>query len=369
MASFSKKETSIVKGIAILMLIGYHCFSSVKRLYGYPVSFGIIPQNIAIYIFESMNICVGMFAFLSTFGLTRIYSKMEYRKKDGEFITKRLIKLLAVFIIPYIICVSITLLYTKHNPYGKGIDFICNMICDLFGLAGFLGTPLMVGTWWYMSFAILIIILTPITIKIYEKYGLYVFVPYLIPILLNPNFFSANCLSNMTRWLLTIPIGVIFAQENVLENLKNKKIVNKKILNKIIKFIIMTIILILLIRFRTTEWSEKYFFYVISSVLPVYFIYYLYEFIVNIPIAKSIFSFIGKHSGNIFLVHTFIRSIWLKDFTYSLSNPILIFGFVFLISLMISLLIELLKKLIKYNNLVNYIIENINKTYNKNIKT
>ena len=89
MENFNKKDTSIVKGIAILMLIGYHCFSSVKRLCGYPVDFGIIPQNIAIYIFESMNICVGMFAFLSVFGITKIFGNVENRKKNTrEFVNK-----------------------------------------------------------------------------------------------------------------------------------------------------------------------------------------------------------------------------------------------------------------------------------------
>ena len=366
MENFNKKDTSIVKGIAILMLIGYHCFSSVKRLCGYPVDFGIIPQNIAIYIFESMNICVGMFAFLSVFGITKIFGNVENRKKNTrEFILKRLIKLLASFAIPYIICVSITLLFTDYNPYGKGMDFFFNMICDMLGLGGILGTPLMVGTWWYMSLAILIILLTPLTIRIYEEYGLYIFIPYLIPILFNPNFYSDSSLSNMTRWLLIIPIGVVFAKENIFEKLKNKKISRNTYLNKIIKFIILTIVLVLFIKFRTTTWTQKYIFYIISSVLPVYFIYYLYEFLVDIPIFSSIMDFIGKNSANIFYVHTFIRYIWFKDFTYSLINPILILGFVFITSLIISILIEIIKKIFKYDKGMNFIIKKLTESCNK----
>ena len=358
MEKFSKRDTSIIKGIAILMLIGYHCFSTAKRLYGYPVDFGIIPQKIAFYIFESMNICVGMFVFLSVFGLTRIFSNTEYSiENTRDFIIKRIIKILSVFIIPYVICVSITLIFTDQNPYGNGINFFLNMICDMFGLAGILGTPLMVGTWWYMSFAILIIILTPIAIRIYEKYGLYVFLPFLIPILFIPNFFSAESLSNMTRWLLVVPIGVVFAKGNILEKLKNKKILNNNVLSKIIKFIGMTILLFVLIKLRTTEWVEKYAFYIISSVLPVYFVYYLYEFFIKIPILNTILYFIGKNSANIFFTHTFIRTLWLKDFTYSLINPLLIFGFVFITSLIISLIIELIKKIIKYDKMVNSITD------------
>ena len=366
MKNFSKRDTSIIKGIAILMLIGYHCFSSVKRLYGYPVDFGIIPQNIAIYIFESMNICVGMFAFLSVYGLTKIFGNVEYSKKNTrEFIIKRLIKLLASFAIPFIICVSITLIFTDNNPYGKGINFFLNMICDMLGLSGILGTPLMVGTWWYMSFAILIILLTPLTIKIYEQYGLYIFIPYLIPILFNPNFYSDSSLSNMTRWLLIIPIGVIFAKENILERLKNKKISKNTYLNKIIKFIVLTIVLIILIKFRTTVWAKKYFFYIISSVLPAYFIYYIYEFLVDIPILNSVIEFIGKNSANIFFVHTFIRLVWFKDFTYSLINPILILGFVFGASLIISILIDMIKKIIKYEKGIDFIIKKLTGYCNK----
>ena len=339
------------------MLIGYHCFSSVQRLYGYPVNFGIIPQKTAIYIFESMNICVGMFAFLSVYGLTKIFTKTENSIESTRmFIIKRLIKLFSIFIIPYIMCTSITLIFTDHNPYGKGINFIFNMVSDMLGLAGILGTPLMVGTWWYMSFAIILIIITPITIKLYDKYGWYIFLPFLFPVVFRPNFFSATSLTNMTRWLLTIPIGVIFAKENIFERLKNVVIIKNNIFIKIIKFLIMTLVLIVLIKFRTTEWSKEYVFYIISSVLPVFFICYLYEFIVNIPFLKDILNFLGKHSANIFFTHTFIRSIWLKEFTYSLINPIKIYGVVLILSIIISLAIELIKKLIRYEKIINFIV-------------
>ena len=72
---FSKKDTSILKGIAILMLIGYHCFSSIDRLYGHEVVFSLFSKERSFFIFESMNVCVGIFAFLSAFGLTRLIQK------------------------------------------------------------------------------------------------------------------------------------------------------------------------------------------------------------------------------------------------------------------------------------------------------
>ena len=58
----------------------------------------------------------------------------------------------------------------------------------------------------------------------------------------------------------------------------------------------------------------------------------------------TFFAFLGKHSMNVYLIHTFIFLYFFHDFTYSLENPLLIFLFVLLTSLGVSYLFELLKK-------------------------
>ncbi len=359
--NFSKNDTLTVKGVAIIFLIFYHCLSSVDRLCGYEVSFGLMPQKTAMFIFETMNICVGMFAFLSSYGLTKSimlkYKTLHLDKHStSDFLVKRTVSLLGSFLIPYLACIIPTLIFTNYNPYGTDISFVFNLIADMFGVAGIIGSKMMIGTWWYMGFALVIIFLIPLTVRLYERFGIFCAVPYLlIPVLLQPNFFSESGLENMTRWLLTIPMGVIFADLKILERLKEASPVKNKTVGKIIKFVILTVILVVLVIFRRTDWCEKYFFYVISSVLPVYFIYYLYEFVCGIPVVKTVLGFLGKHSSNIFFMHTFVRYVWLKDITYSLGNWGLIFLFVLAVSLGLSFAVMLVQWLVRWNKLTKFV--------------
>lgn len=59
-------------------------------------------------------------------------------------------------------------------------------------------------------------------------------------------------------------------------------------------------------------------------------------------------SFLGKHSMNIFLFHTFIYYYWFKDFIYYTRNPLLIFMILLSVCLVISMGIEYLKKVLHF---------------------
>lgn len=72
-------------------------------------------------------------------------------------------------------------------------------------------------------------------------------------------------------------------------------------------------------------------------------------------IIKDIFSFLGKHSMNIFLFHTFIFLYWLKDFIYYTRNPIIIFVSLLIPCLIISIAIEKIKAVIGFNKMNMYI--------------
>ena len=67
---FTKENTLAVKGIAIFFLLTYHCLSSSERLHGAMVSFFPLSQDDAMLIARCMETCVGLFAFLSVYGLT-----------------------------------------------------------------------------------------------------------------------------------------------------------------------------------------------------------------------------------------------------------------------------------------------------------
>lgn len=66
------------------------------------------------------------------------------------------------------------------------------------------------------------------------------------------------------------------------------------------------------------------------------------------PVSK-VLSFIGKHSMNIFLFHTFIFGLWFSSFIYSTRNPLIIFMLLLVICVLISVVIEMIKKIVGFN--------------------
>ncbi|MGN0536371.1 MAG: hypothetical protein ACI4M3_00145 [Acutalibacteraceae bacterium] len=62
--------------------------------------------------------------------------------------------------------------------------------------------------------------------------------------------------------------------------------------------------------------------------------------------------FFEKHLSNIFFMHTFIRAVWFKDFTYELKYAALIFAFMIAFSLVLSFAVMGIKKLIHCDKIV-----------------
>ena len=103
-----------------------------------------------------------------------------------------------------------------------------------------------------------------------------------------------------------------------------------------------------------------------DGLIPMIFIGYCYEFILPIKYVTNILQFLGKHSMNIFLTHTFIRYYYFKDFTYSFKYSILIVLVLLGISIIVSMVIELLKKAIKYNEFIEFLKQKVDRKIDKN---
>lgn len=70
--------------------------------------------------------------------------------------------------------------------------------------------------------------------------------------------------------------------------------------------------------------------------------------------------FLGRHSMNIFLFHTFIYLYYFHDAIYYTRNPLLIFLTLLFSCLVISVSMEYLNGFIKYDIFVSWIIAKIN---------
>lgn len=359
--NFKKNDTLVVKGFAIIFLLCYHCFGLESSFAGKEVIFSPLSKDVAMYIADSMNVCVGMFAILSVYGMTiSLKLKSSSFELDPEkkvtFAVKRYLSLLSGFLIPFLVCQIVTFALMDDyfiKIYGTNlVQQICNVLLDLFGLSMFFGTPILVGTWWYVGLTVLFIAVLPIFIDLYKKYSLLI-----IPVWAFVILFSVTEVTNMNRWLLVIPIGIWLADKDCFYRLRQWKAdkwyaVWGKRLAAILLFVLLAYI-------RKHPWGFQYMRLIVNCLTPVVMIYIIYEFLYKWKRVQSVFAFLGKHSGNIFYIHTFIRWIWFKDLTYSFRYAALIFLFLFGTSLLASMVIELFKKVTRYNKAVGWLLKKV----------
>ena len=356
---FTKADTAAVKGIAIIFLILYHGFSIKSRLYGYPVSFWPLSEAKAMAACRVMVQCVGIFAFLSVYGLTLSmkaqYHEYEFTGHEATlFVLKRYVKLVLSFTLPFLFCMGVTYL-THTSRYSDGFPInLINAGMDFLGLGHLFGTQMQINTWWYLSLEILLIFFMPFLVRFYKRYGwLMVFMFLLI------GSFMLEKHVHLTKYLLVAPLAVCFADQNVLERLREFHIVKNAVLNKLLKFILSTGALYVLCKMFNTQWGIDHFEFALNGVIPVLIVYWSYEFVIGIPGIRQILQFIGKHSANIFYIHTFIRAVWLRDPTYSLGHAAVIWLFILVVSLALSILLGVVQKIIRFDKFSAWISNSI----------
>lgn len=207
--TFSKKDSLAIKGIAILMMLMHHNFMSIPYFQKYSVSFAPFSQTSVVQLAIFCKICVGIFVFISGYGLTLSLKKINsnyklYIYEIDKYIINRLISLLSgywfIVISSNIICQLINgRTYTIY--FSEGIKRgIISLVINFFGLSELCGLDQLNGTWWYMSFVVLIVFLVPIAIILYKKIGIFIslFLCILIPRVLK----ITN--NNMTNWVLAV---------------------------------------------------------------------------------------------------------------------------------------------------------------------
>ena len=361
---FTLNDTLICKGIAILMMIFHHMYLAPERYEGATLDFSPFAESDVNTFANFFKICVGIYVFLSAYGLTCSYKK--WNGGDSRFVAYRYFRMMMEFFFIYVLSIITSLFVNSswniENVYGKGGMFAAawKMLIDALGIAELFGTPTFNATWWYMSLAIVIIILIPLLNKLYDKCGA-------ILILAASALIPAACGINvvpLTRWLLCIALGIVFARTDALCTIKTgyRKL---PVFAKITAFIGSCAVLFIFYKLRQGVLKGD-FVEIWDSVIPVMVIIFAFLFIDNIPGISHTFKFLGTYSTIIFLTHTLIRGYWFKNLALLTENPWLNYVIFVFISLAVAIIIKLIIKLCRYNKLEELILRKIAEP--KNIK-
>ncbi len=356
---FDKVAAQKLKGIAIILMLQHHNFR-VKSLYdAYTVSFFPFHEDYIVKISLFFKICVSIFAFITGYGLYHSYNNKK--ETDEKWVIKRYIKTFSgywfIFVNACIICQLINNRTSNFYMKKGTLLGIISIITDFFGLNNLLGLKQLNGSWWYMSCAIVFIVILPFIIKVKKCVGGYLL---LLLTVIIPRIFQIPWISDNVcmPYIFVYILGMVAAEYKWIDRIINYKVIKNNLSNKVIKFIleVITIIIGIKLYFRVpsdTFWEIKY------GIIPFFVVIWCIEFIINIPLVSSILKLLGKHSMNIFLIHTFIRAIYLSDFIYSFYHFILITGVLLLVSLGSSILIEKIKEIIKYNFTIEKLLKKI----------
>lgn len=357
---FTKNNTLAIKGLAIFLLVAYHCLSSEQRLFGASINFWPLSQTTAMRIFLCMETCVGLFVFLSVYGMTlsvkKQYMNFEFTPHEGMvFTVKRYVHLVFTFLLPYIFCAGVTSYLGMSRYRGGTYEKMIARLADILCVGNIFRIGKLIETWWYLSLEVVLIVFLPVMIKLYKKCGWLLVVMCLLP----GSFVFLEGDERMIKYLLLFPLAICFADNHVLERLKAFCIVKSFWLNKILKFVILTVITLLTYKIFLAEWGLTHFKLLLNGILPILVIWWAYEFLICIPGISHVLEFFGKHSADIFYVHTFIRAMWLKKMTYSFEYAWQVWLFVLMVSLGISLFLDGIRKLTHYNQITGKFVKRI----------
>lgn len=362
---FTKEHTMQMKGIAIIILLFHHCFLNTQRWatvpyeklattkgWGYyPISFAPFSSHTIQYLASFSKICVAMFVFMTGYGMWVSYESQKKKTTMSNYIKKRMVTLMTGFLIIFVVTEVLAIPTGRFiEVYGHDFRSVVYMIIDALGLAKLLGTPLFCLTWWYMSLAIVLIMIFPFVHSIMEKYQWVVVVASIIV----PRACGFGQSTDLFRYLLAYTLGMYFAQHDLLARIK-EKFMKQNVAGKLLSLIVSLIGLAVIIKCRQNAWIGWKYLDFWDGFAAMYMIVISYIYILNGKWIVKGLGFLGKHSMNIFLIHSFYRDVFFHEFTYSFYYAWLDYIVLMAISLVTSIVLEWFKKLIRYEKFIDWV--------------
>lgn len=338
--SLSLKDTNILKGVALMMLLWHHLFYTRNGMY---TELCVGKYELAEMFARICKLCVAIFVMLSGYGLTVQAEKNGGINSIGSFYRHRFSKLFVNYWFIWLLFVPVgVLVFDRGFEEVYQTNIIPKFVADVLGLAfafNFYGYN---ATWWFMSCIIVLYLGYPFLYKAVKNYPIYtllgsVSVAIAVPAV-GQHFGFLN--STILMYLPAFVLGILMKICPIYIEREKEK--HSRVLQAVLLLLFLTL------------WVEHLYVkanIVFDAVITLSMIM-LYKSVELPTFVEKTLEFLGKHSMNIFLFHTFIFSHWLKDFIYSPKNPLLIFLLLLALCLIISVAIEWLKKIIKIDSLI-----------------
>ena len=339
---FTKNDSQALKGIAIILMVFHHCFFKKSRFVGFGVSFFPFSEDLVVQAALLSKICVSIFAFISGYGL--YLSRKSSALSSGKWIFIQYVKTFFGYWVVWVICAGTSQLLSGRlieNFFSNGKwDGLINVIIDFLGLSNLFSAHTLLDTWWYMSAAFIFIVLTPFFVKRNDDLIWFLLMEIIFLRFIHGTngegvFTGVN---SAYPFLTPFLFGMLFAKYRLFDKMGG-------FLTKKKRFFIE--VLLMLVCFRAYGGINiAYYWELAWGLIPLVFILFFTEFVIPLPIVKECLVFLGFHSLNIYLLHNFLRQIYLTYFVYAWKHFLIIVFALLLMSVMLSYVVEGVKKLI-----------------------
>lgn len=343
----TKEESLMAKGVAIVFMLFHHLYFSADIVSSYAggasVSFTPFDSSLVYVVCQSFKVCVAIFVFISAYGISA-QETLDFGGSVSGRAVRRLIKLLFNFwivfvfaqLIGYLLGTHTTSLVYFQDGFLRGFFYL---IVDACGLASVFGTPSFNVTWWYMSYAILLIFFVPLLVKIHQVIG-------------GASLFALSILFCLMLgqdlslpfwwWLPTAALGVWCSRARLYSRLCSIELPGK-----VLVACGFPLMMLLLLVFRV----KLGYFFLIDAVFALVVCIWVCQ-LSDIGLISFMLKRLGIHSMNIFLIHSFIFKYFFSGVIYSFRHFILIFLALLVSSYTCSWLIEKFKSAIHYSEIV-----------------
>ncbi len=316
MDKFTKHDTGIIKGLAVLMLVCHHLGMGILQP---PLDWA--NDSLLVIIATLCKVCVAIFVVLSGYGINESYKR--YNGSDSSFVATHLIKLMKQYWFIFIIFVPLGFL-CGENPfdvYGRNLIGFAYFILDFLGLKALFNTSTMNQTWWYMETVIVLYAAFPILRKLCRHIPVFVLAAAFVPLVIY-SYFCDGSYDNCREifWIFPFLVGIILSQNDVLNRFSavlSRKYTSVCLLC-ILTFIIMTAV-------------RSYFGVIADTFYAISIIAFAKATVCRIKYVNSFFGYMGYHSANIFMMHSFLYCYYvpIKQLLFVVNNGI--FNYIVLI--------------------------------------
>ena len=321
---YDLNASNAARGIALLLLLWHHLFSSKCDICSIPVciSSKFAQFDAAIFIILSgyaLAVSVGN----RPIGLLAFYKKRLPRL----YMTYWLIALIFIPIgilsgLRPLSMVFPTAPYLKLFIQMTGFHMFVDSVSYGYN-----------ATWWFMSLILALYLLFPLIYYLTKKFGLWFL---LVCFLFNfPREPVTKWFLFLTVWIFTFALGIYLARTDGLVYISKRL---KRL--GIFRFILLGAGILL------SVYAREYFPYSYNIgflqrqgfdwIYALIMILFIFEITQSYPLIQRPLAFMGHHLFNIFLFHTFIFAYYWPDFIYGFQYPYLIFLVLLSISLIVS---------------------------------